>query len=70
MVVKERAAEHFIDKILGAFDPIIDPIVGWLRNLFTKLRNRFRRHNAGQPVVLTEAEYDAPDDELPVLLVP
>lgn len=69
MGVTDHAAEHFIDKVLGAFDPIIDPIVGWLRNLFTKLANRFRRHKGEVPVVLSEAEYDA-TDEAPVLLVP
>lgn len=72
--VKEKTLEYLIDKLLHMFDPIIDPIVDFVRNQFAKLRNWWRikrghEYAPGQPIIMTEDEYDA-EDEQPVLLIP
>lgn len=68
-MLKNKALEHLIEKLLHAFDPLLDPIFGAIRNGLTWLRNRLSRHKLPKPTVMTEAEYDTDEGDL-VLLVP
>lgn len=68
-MLRTKALEHLIDKMLHAFDPFLDPVFEAIRNGLTWLRNRLGRHKLPKPTLMTETEYDTDEDEL-VLLVP
>jgi hypothetical protein len=71
-----RAAglSYLLDKVVHAFDPLLDPAVDWVRDRFTTFRNwlvrRFGRSKPGPvPEVMSVAEFDG-DGPSDVLLVP